>query len=148
MLLLLGMVLGAILAILLFGTNLLGPGNLERLRSVLGTQQQTQQPAVKPMQPAKKPSAPAVTPAPIAPASTPCCTPPSQPILTSTPTPQVVLTGQPQTYYNSWGWWLVDPNGSFHCPPVFNPTIWTGGMKVLVQRNGVVYETWAPSCYR
>ena len=141
---LLGMVLGALLALFLFGTNLLGFGtNLGHgLRSALETQQQTR-PAVKPTQPEKH-----LSKAP-APAPAPCCTPPScTPSILPVPTPEVVLTGQPQTYYNSWGWWLVDPNGSFHCPPVSNPIAWTGGMKVLVQRDNVVYETWAPSCYR
>lgn len=141
MLLLLGMVLGAILAMLVFGTNLLGPDNLKKLQSFLGTQQQqTQQPVVKPMQPAAKcpPKAPA-----------PASTPTPAKILTPAPIPDLVVTGKPQTYYNSWGWWLVDPGGSFHCPPMpGNPSTWTGGMKVLVQRNGVVYETWAPACYR
>lgn len=150
----LGMVLGAILAILIFGTNLLGSGHLEQLRSFLGTHQQTQQPAVtavKPTQPVKRLPK---TPAPAAPA--PCCTPQSctqssctPSILTPAPMPDLILTGQPQAYYNSWGWWLVDPNGSFHCPPVANPGSWTGGMKILVQRPGSPpYETWAPACYR
>ncbi len=93
-------------------------------------------------------------PAP-APCCTPCCTPPLTPSAVPAPTSApavsvpVVIVGQPQTYYNSWGWWLVDPNGSFHCPPVSNPTSWTGGMKILVQRpNSPPYETWAPACYR
>ena len=59
-----------------------------------------------------------------------------------------VIIGEPQTFYNSWGWWLVDPNGGFHCPPVSNPTTWIGGMGVWVQRRGTTYETWAPACYR
>ena len=144
MLLLLGMILAVLLALFLFGTDLLGFGtNLGlRLRSVIEKQQQQTQQPVKPTQPETKRLSKAPAPSPPA-------LPPSPKILTPTLTPQVVLTGQPQTYYNSWGWWLVDPNGSFHCPPMPpNPKSWTGGIKVLVQRDGVVYETWAPSCYR
>ena len=89
--------------------------------------------------------APVSTPAPSATAPVP--TPPA-PVPQSFTAP-VVLLGQPQAYYNSWGWWLVDPNGGFHCPPVANSTTWTGGMKVLVQRpDGVTYDAWAPACYR
>lgn len=78
---------------------------------------------------------------------------PATPTVAPAPAPQppapALLIGQPQAYYNSWGWWLVDPNGSFHCPPVANPTSWTGGMKILVQRSGSPpYEAWAPACYR
>ncbi len=102
--------------------------------------------------------APASVPAPVsatiqnninvypAQAPTPAPAPSVAPVSHSAP---VLLLGQPQAYYNSWGWWLVDPNGGFHCPPVSDPTTWTGGMKVLVQRpNGRTYETWAPACYR
>lgn len=99
-------------------------------------------------------SAPTASASP-APCCNTCCTsmaPPAAPapvVLAPTAPAPAVLLGQPQTYYNSWGWWLVDPNGSFHCPPVANPTSWTGGMKVLVQRSGSPpYEAWAPACYR
>ncbi len=96
--------------------------------------------------------APAPAPVPSATALVP--TPPATPTPQSpAPVPQSfaapILLGQPQAYYNSWGWWLVDPNGGFHCPPVANPTTWTGGQRVFVKRpDGRTYEAWAPACYR
>lgn len=100
--------------------------------------------------PAPAPSAPTVsTPPSCCPPS--CCVPPTPIVVTPIPAPQpAFIIGQPQAYHNSWGWWLVDTGGSFHCPPVSNPTSWTGGMKVLVQRadGSPPYETWAPACYR
>mgnify|MGYP001558793714 CR=1 FL=1 len=85
--------------------------------------------------------------APAAPQSAPA------PVTQTTGKPKGLITdpvviGEPQTFYNSWGWWLVDPNGGFHCPPVSNPTTWRGGMGIWVQRKGTTYETWAPACYR
>lgn len=103
---------------------------------------------------ASKPQATLTNPVPQpttpAPMLTPPVVSPPQPPSTSTPSaPAALVIGQPQAYYNSWGWWLVDPNGGFHCPPlVSNPTTWTGGMQVHVQRDGRSYNAWAPACYR
>ncbi len=97
------------------------------------------QPSAVPQEP---PAAPLVPGAPPAVGAAP------PPVVVVAPAP--VIIGQTQKYSNSWGWWwFVDPNGGFSCPQVSNPTKWTAGTTVPVQRpDGARYDVWAPACYR
>ncbi len=156
------MILGVILG-LLTAAYLMAPSPSKKQ-----VQPAVQSPAAAPKRPVAPKKPPAVAPAPTAPAPAPCCNPtpcctsssPAAPAPASSVVPpappqavyQQVLSGHPQMYSNDWGTWLVDPNGSFHCPRVDNITVWIGGMEVWVFQvthpNKGWYRTWAPGCYR